>query len=232
MFKLSIIVCVGASLLACSSHLVIEPSRAPITPQIESSSNTEEIIKPYRDSMSGIMSEVIAQADTNFIAQRPSSNLMNWVADAVFIQQTQTVRLATPAICLLNTGGIRSSLGKGELTLGDFYKLMPFDNTIVWIEMPIEAMNDIAEYISRTGGEPISNCRIEKGKLKLNSMREGAKSFIVITSDYLANAGDKMDFLKKGKIVNQTGKLMRDVLIDHAKQEGVLVSNNEVRFIP
>jgi 2',3'-cyclic-nucleotide 2'-phosphodiesterase (5'-nucleotidase family) len=232
MFKLSIIVCVGASLLACSSHLVIEPSRAPITPQIESSSDTEEIIKPYRDSMSGIMSEVIAQADTNFIAQRPSSNLMNWVADAIFIQQTQTVRLATPAICLLNTGGIRSSLEKGELTLGDFYKLMPFDNTVVWIEMPIEALDDIAVYISRTGGEPISNCRIEKGKLKLNSMREGAKSFIVITSDYLANAGDKMDFLKKGKIVNQTGKLMRDVLIDHAKQEGVLVSNNEVRFIP
>lgn len=180
--------------------LVIETSRAPITPQIESSSNTEEIIKPYRDSMSGIMSEVIAHADTNFIAQRPSSNLMNWVADAVFIQQTQTVRLANPAICLLNTGGIRSSLGKGELTLGDFYKLMPFDNTIVWIEMPIEAMNDIAEYISRTGGEPISNCRIEKGKLKLNSMREEAKSFIVITSDYLANAGDKMDFLKKAKL--------------------------------
>ena len=232
MFKLSIIVCVGASLLACSSHLVIVTSRAPITPQIESSSNTEEIIKPYRDSMSGIMSEVIAHADTNFIAQRPSSNLMNWVADAVFIQQTQTVRLANPAICLLNTGGIRSSLGKGELTLGDFYKLMPFDNTIVWIEMPIEAMNDIAEYISRTGGEPISNCRIEKGKLKLNSMREEAKSFIVITSDYLANAGDKMDFLKKGKIVNQTGMLMREVLIDHAKQEGILVSNNEVRFIP
>ena len=232
MFKLSIIVCVGASLLACSSHLVIEPSRAPITPQIESSSDTEEIIKPYRDSMSGIMSEVIAQADTNFIAQRPSSNLMNWVADAIFIQQTQTVRLATPAICLLNTGGIRSSLEKGELTLGDFYKLMPFDNTVVWIEMPIEALDDIAVYISRTGGEPISNCRIEKGKLKLNSMREGAKSFIVITSDYLANAGDKMDFLKKGKIVNQTGKLMREVLIDHAKQEGVLVSNNEVRFIP
>ena len=232
MFKLSIIVCVGASLLACSSHLVIEPSRAPITPQIESSSNTEEIIKPYRDSMSGIMSEVIAHADTNFIAQRPSSNLMNWVADAIFIQQTQTVRLATPAICLLNTGGIRSSLGKGELTLGDFYKLMPFDNTVVWIEMPIEALDDIAVYISRTGGEPISNCRIEKGKLKLNSLREGAKTCIVITSDYLASAGDKMDFLKKGKIVNQTGKLMREVLIDHAKQEGILVSNNEVRFIP
>jgi 2',3'-cyclic-nucleotide 2'-phosphodiesterase (5'-nucleotidase family) len=108
---------------------------------------------------------------------------------------------------LLNTGGIRSSLGKGDLTLGDFYKIMPFDNTIVWIELPIEALDDIAAYVTKTGGEPISNCTVEKGKLKLNSMREEAKTCIVITSDYLANAGDKMDFLKKGKVINQTGKL-------------------------
>jgi len=232
MRKFIFIICVGASLLACSSHIVIEASRAPITPQNQTSEKTEEIIKPYRDSMSATMSEVIAKADTNFVAQRPSSNLMNWVADAIFIQQTQNVRLSTPAICLLNTGGIRSSLGKGDLTLGDFYKVMPFDNTIVWIELPIEALDDIAAYVTKTGGEPISNCKVEKGKLKLNSMREGAKTCIVITSDYLANAGDKMDFLKKGKVINQTGKLMRDVLIEHAKQEVVLISNTEPRFIP
>jgi 2',3'-cyclic-nucleotide 2'-phosphodiesterase (5'-nucleotidase family) len=232
MRKFIFIICVGASLLACSSHIVIEPSRVPITPQNESNQKTDVIIQPYRDSMTSIMSEIIAKADTNFVAQRPSSNLMNWVADAIFIQQTQNVRLATPAICLLNTGGIRSPLGKGDLTLGDFYKVMPFDNTIVWIELPMEALDDISAYVTKTGGEPISNCTIEKGKLKLNSMREGAKTCIVITSDYLANAGDKMDFLKKGKVINQTGKLMRDVLIDHAKQEGVLISNTEVRFIP
>lgn len=232
MRKFIFIICVGASLLACSSHIVIEPSRVPITPQNESNQKTDVIIQPYRDSMTSIMSEVIAKADTNFVAQRPSSNLINWVADAVFIQQTQNVRLATPAICLLNTGGIRSSLGKGDLTLGDFYKVMPFDNTIVWIELPIEALDDIAAYVTKTGGEPISNCTVEKGKLKLNSMREGAKTCIVITSDYLANAGDKMDFLKKGKVINQSGKLMRDVLIEHAKQEGVLISNTEPRFIP
>jgi 2',3'-cyclic-nucleotide 2'-phosphodiesterase (5'-nucleotidase family) len=232
MHKFIFIICVGASLLACSSHIVIEPSRVPITPQNESNQKTDLIIQPYRDSMTSIMSEVIAKADTNFVAQRPSSNLMNWVADAVFIQQTQNVRLAIPVICLLNTGGIRSSLGKGDLTLGDFYKIMPFDNTIVWIELPIEALDDIAAYVTKTGGEPISNCTVEKGKLKLNSMREEAKTCIVITSDYLANAGDKMDFLKKGKVINQTGKLMRDVLIEHAKQEGVLISNTEVRFIP
>ena len=116
--------------------------------------------------------------------------------------------------------------------MGDFYKLMPFDNTVVWIELPIEVLDDIAKYITRTGGEPVANCTVEKGKLKLNSIREGAKTCIVITTDYLANAGDKMDFLKKGKIINNTGKLVREVLINHAKQEGSLVSNNEIRFRP
>jgi len=137
-----------------------------------------------------------------------------------------------PIICLLNTGGIRSSIGKGSITLGDFYKVMPFDNTVVWVEMPIEALDEIGEHIQKTGGEPISNCIVEGGKLKLNSTPEGAKTFIVITSDYLANGNDKMEFFKKGKIFNEPGKLLRDVLIEHAKQEGVLISNTEVRFIP
>ena len=231
MIKISLIICLGASLLACSSHIVIEPSRAPITPQNETSEKTEEIIKPYRDSMSATMSEVIAKADTNFIAQRPSSNLMNWVADAVFIQQTQNVRLSTPAICLLNTGGIRASLNEGDLTLADFYKLMPFENTVVWIEFPINKLDNIANYIVKSGGEPISNCQIIGGKVILNSARMEAKTCIIITSDYLANAGDKMDFLKEGKIINNTGKLLRDVLIEHAKQENTLISNNEKRYI-
>ena len=45
--------------------------------------------------------------------------------------QTKNVKLAQPIFCLLNTGGLRSSIGKGTVSLGDIYKLMPFDNTIV-----------------------------------------------------------------------------------------------------
>jgi 2',3'-cyclic-nucleotide 2'-phosphodiesterase (5'-nucleotidase family) len=181
--------------------------------------------------MNRSMNKVIAFSENDFIVERPSSNLINWVADAVFIQQTQTIKINRPIICLLNTGGIRSSLGKGNLTVGDFYKLMPFDNTLVWVEMPIETLSEIGAFITKTGGEPISNCTVQNGKLQLNSMPEGASHFIIITSDYLAYGGDKMDFFKKGKIINETGKLMRDVLIEHAKQQATLISNNEIRVI-
>jgi 2',3'-cyclic-nucleotide 2'-phosphodiesterase (5'-nucleotidase family) len=231
MYKIFLTLCIGASLLACSSHLQVYSNRIALGNSIAGNRSTDSIIKPFRDSMNRSMNKVIAFSENDFILERPSSNLMNWVADAVFIQQTQTIKINTPIICLLNTGGIRSSLGKGNLTVGDFYKLMPFDNTLVWVEMPIETLSEIGAFITKTGGEPISNCTVQNGKLQLNSMPEGASHFIIITSDYLAYGGDKMDFFKKGKIINETGKLMRDVLIEHAKQQATLISNNEIRVI-
>jgi 2',3'-cyclic-nucleotide 2'-phosphodiesterase (5'-nucleotidase family) len=229
MYKIFLTLCIGASLLACSSHLQVYSNRIALGNSIAGNKSTDSIITPYRDSMNRSMNKVIAFSENDFIVERPSSNLMNWVADAIFIQQTQTIKINTPIICLLNTGGIRSSLGKGNLTVGDFFKLMPFDNTLVWVEMPFETLSEIGAFITKTGGEPISNCTVQNGKIQLNSMPEGASHFIIITSDYLAYGGDKMDFFKKGKIINETGKLMRDVLIEHAKQQSTLISTNEIR---
>lgn len=231
MYKIFLTLCIGASLLACSSHLQVYSNRITLGNSIDGNKETDSIIKPYRDSMNRSMNKVIAFSENDFIVERPSSNLMNWVADAIFIQQTQTIKINRPIICLLNTGGNRSSLGKGNLTVGDFFKLMPFDNTLVWVEMPIETLSEIGAFITKTGGEPISNCTVQNGKIQLNSMTEGASHFIIITSDYLAYGGDKMDFFKKGKIINETGKLMRDVLIEHAKQQSTLISTNEIRVI-
>jgi 2',3'-cyclic-nucleotide 2'-phosphodiesterase (5'-nucleotidase family) len=229
MIKFFLTLCIGASLLACSSHLQVYSGRIALGNSIVSSRSTDSIIKPYRDSMNRAMGKIIAYSETDFLVERPSSNLMNWVADAIFIQQTQTIKTKTPIICLFNTGGIRSSLGKGNLTIGDFYKLMPFDNTLVWVEMPIETLAEVGAFVTKTGGEPLSNCTVQNGKLQLNSLPEGTTHFIIITSDYLANGGDKMDFFKKGKIINETGKLMRDVLIEHAIQQSTLISTNEIR---
>jgi 2',3'-cyclic-nucleotide 2'-phosphodiesterase (5'-nucleotidase family) len=215
--------------MACSSHLQVFSNRIALGNSIAGNKETDSIIKPYRDSMNRSMNKVIAFSETDFIVERPSSNLMNWVADAIFIQQTQTIKTKTPIICLFNTGGIRSSLGKGNLTIGDFFKLMPFDNTLVWVEMPIETLAEVGVFVTKTGGEPLSNCTVQNGKIVLNSMPEGCTHFIIITSDYLAYGGDKMDFFKKGKIINETGKLMRDVLIEHAKQQSTLISTNEIR---
>jgi 2',3'-cyclic-nucleotide 2'-phosphodiesterase (5'-nucleotidase family) len=177
----------------------------------------DSLIFPYRDSLQEEMGQVLGTSPRGMVAKRPGSDLMNWIADAVFVNQTKLVRLSEPVICLLNTGGIRSTINKGEITLGDLFKLMPFDNQIVWVRMPSSSIPDIEEFIKKSGGEPLSNATIEHGKLKINGLNETHNSFYVITSDYLMNGGDKATFFSKKLEVNLTGKLMRDALIEEVK---------------
>jgi hypothetical protein len=107
---------------------------------------------------------------------------------------------------------------------------MPFENTLVWVELPISVIPDIEAYLKQSGGEPISNCKIINGKLEIYGMRENTTHISVLTSDYLMNGGDKMDFFKKKTSINSTGKLLRDILIEEVKAQRTLVENTELRF--
>lgn len=218
----------GAGLWACSSHLVVNTnvSKEPVSKTITADSSLIAFISPYKDSLDKRMNEVLAIAEVDFIVQRPVSNLMNWVANALFVNQTKTVRLSQPVVCLLNTGGIRSSIGKGNVTLGDMYKVMPFDNMVVWVELPIEVLPEIEAYLNKSGGEPMANLTFNEGKLSITSSPENPTHFWVITSDFLLNGGDKMTFFTKRTNLNETGKLLRNVLIEEARNQGKLRTEN------
>jgi 2',3'-cyclic-nucleotide 2'-phosphodiesterase (5'-nucleotidase family) len=219
-------------LCACASTdtISVHPEMIAVKADSIPSNELSFIIGPYRDSLKGEMNRVVGYAPMNMMASRPSSTLMNWVADAVFADQTRTVRLSTPTFCLLNKGGIRSTINKGEITFGDVFKLMPFDNQIVWVQLPIECLADIESFIRATGGEPIANARVEKGKLVVNGMREGVTHFWVITSDYLMNGGDKAAFFSKRTEVNQTGRLVRDALMSEIELVGTISADTTVRI--
>lgn len=223
---------IGASLVACSSYLTIDSkkNKEQISKEIKEDEMLSKEIKPYKDSLDKKMNEVLGKSETDFIVARPSSNLMNWVADAIFVNQTRNVRLAQPLICLLNTGGIRSSIGKGDVTLGDMYKIMPFENTLVWVELPVTVIPEIEAYLIKSGGEPMANCKLVNGKLEINGMRQNTSHFWILTSDYLMNGGDKMDFFNKNTTINSTGKLLRDILIEEVKTQGIMIENSELRI--
>ena len=217
----------GAGLWACSSHLVVNgnSNKEAVSQNIIADSSLVSMIKPYKDSLDKRMNEVIAYSEEDFIVKRPASNLMKWVANALYVNQTKNVRLTQPVVCLLNTGGIRSSIGKGNVTLGDMYKVMPFDNSVVWVELPIEVLPEIEAYLNKSGGEPMANLTLIEGKLSITSSPENPTHFWVITSDFLLNGGDKMTFFTKRTNLNETGKLLRDVLIEELRNQGKLIEN-------
>ena len=119
----------GIAVFACTPKLFIESEQIKVSNLQQEDTVLSAFISPYKAEMDQQMNVKIAESKHDFLVARPGSNLMNWMADAVFVNQTKNKRLSLPVFCLLNTGGIRSSIGVGDVKLQDLFKVMPFDNT-------------------------------------------------------------------------------------------------------
>ena len=117
----------------------------------------------------------------------------------------------------MNNGGLRSTLPKGEITKGMIFELMPFENELVILELGSDDYIQLLQYITKRGGEPFAGVNIimdEKGSVLSQSLDLNGGKIRVLTSDYLANGGDKMSFFK-GKKQKKVGIKLRDAIINY-----------------
>lgn len=217
--------------MACSSVSEIQVGAEYIpVDNISYSAKIDSIILPYRDSLEDEMNVVIGYAPKDFERNRPNGSLNNWAADVLGQSMLEELD-ERPYMCLLNVGGLRNSINKGQVTIGDIFKVMPFDNEVVAVELPISVLKDIELYLLNKDGEPISNALFENGKLEILALEENRSSFWVVTSDYLMNGGDNMVFFSKRTKEIYLGKLMRDVMIDAVIAQDTLHWNDQQRII-
>jgi 2',3'-cyclic-nucleotide 2'-phosphodiesterase (5'-nucleotidase family) len=222
---------IGASLMACSTYL--EPTlsvQSIVVSQDTAASALASVLAPYQDSLHREFDQVIAETPQDLIVQRPSSNLMNWCADAVYESQIHSTERTEPVICLLNKGGIRASFGAGSLSLSDFYKLMPFDNRLVWVKFPVWKIPEIEAYLLKSGGEPMSNCTFTSTHLQIKGLTPEMEYIWVLTSDFLATGGDQMTFFINTEQI-PTNILLRDIFIEQAKHQGELLLDQKPRYL-
>ena len=235
MFRsLFIFLILGAGLMACSSvsKISIKGESLKVDEQYKKSSRVDSMIQPYRIELQKEMDVKIAFATGDFLVERPCGSLNNWVADALMYYLTKNNQQEAPTFCLFNTGGIRSTINQGDVTVGDIFKVMPFDNLLAWVKMPISSIPLIESHLKVTGGEPISGAYLDHGKLIIKGMNSQSTYFWIITSDYLMNGGDKMSFFEQKISSKMTDSLMRDALLSVAKEQSVLVmdTNNRITF--
>lgn len=224
---------IGAGLTACSSvsHTYFESSKVRVEkPSIENA-KIDSIVSPYKKELALEMNQVICFAANDFINERPSGNLGNLIADIVLKHAQMKLPKDGEIIALLNFGGLRNPINKGEVTLGDLYKLMPFDNQLVYVKMPAESIFEIQAYLKKSGGEPIAGIRFVGDTILDGSGQPWKRNdFWVVTSDYLFNGGDKMYFFQQHKTQIEEGELLRDVLISAFKSMKTLPSSKEQRI--
>jgi len=220
-------------LTACSPHALITKVESGVIPLdsvsvIKEDTSALRIIKPFSEKMDSEMNEVLAYSDQAIIKGTPESLLNNFVSDLLLKKANdfyQPIDKSKIDFCLLNNGGLRQALPKGAITLGKVYELMPFENNLVVLTLTGEKTKQIFDYIAKIGGEPISGFTMGiKDTLAVNITINGkpfdiSRNYKVITSDYLANGGDKMKFLNDPVKREDIGVKVRDAIIIYMKEE-------------
>lgn len=179
---------------------------------------TEEIIRPFRDSMQMEMKQVLVISDTILTKQAPESDLGNLLAE-IMLDKARSYSHRSVDLAVINLGGIRiSQLPAGNITTEKVFELMPFDNKIVLLEIDGATLQKLFDRMATAGGIPIAGARyvIDAGKaVQINIQGRSldpAGTYTLAISDYLASGGDNLDILKPIPQIN-TGALMRDAFI-------------------
>lgn len=171
------------------------------------------------------MNEVIAVTESDLKREQPEGNLNNLMAEAILWYVTKNSEIKAEASAL-NYGGIRIPfISKGNITVGKVYELMPFDNMIEVVELRGKDIIALCELIALNGGWPVSGIRftIENRKaanitINGNPVTE-ASTYQLVTSDFMANGGDKADMLKNAVKRTPLNYKVRDAIMDYLKNK-------------
>ena len=84
-------------------------------------------------------------------------------------------------------------------------------------------------YLNKNGGEPIAGFKLKEGKIQLNQLSDSPFVYVV-TSDFLANGGDKMSFLMNPIEKMDYQMLIRDLLILQIRKNKTIFQMEEERI--
>lgn len=193
-------------------------SRYDVNPDVDAVA----ILAPYKAKVDSIMTPVIGKSEMAMAAGRPESLLSNLVAD-VLRGYANSLPGQTVEVAMTNVGGLRSDLPEGDVTYGNVYEILPFQNSLCILTLTGKDLKLLFSQIALVGGEGISNVKLVISKdRKLVSASVGGKEikddalYKVATLDYLAEGNDGMTaFLNAKDKVCPEGATIRQIFLDY-----------------
>lgn len=220
----------------------IEGRELPITADHGQSEKIEAFVNPYRDHIDRELNTVLAYSPSTLDKSdgKWQTGIGNLMADAILERGNRVLKLRknrTADICLLNFGGIRSIIPKGDVTTRTAFEIMPFENSLVSVMLLGTQIQAMADYIaSERKAHPLSGMTLRVKDGRAEDIRVGNKlldlgaKYEVITSDYLLNGGDNMTFFAPALEVVDLDYKIRNVLIDHFRDADTLRAPTDARI--
>jgi 2',3'-cyclic-nucleotide 2'-phosphodiesterase (5'-nucleotidase family) len=195
----------------------------PVVPDPE----VEAIVDDYEAEIAPIQNEVIGETITPITRNyRYESEMGDWVTDIM--------RAYDPSIdfAFTNSGGLRVDIDAGEITYGEVYEALPFDNTLVVVELDGNEVRQVLEEgitgdhgVVQVSGlqftfdydaDPGSRIVGDVIDLSTGLPLDPGTTYFVAVNDFMAGGGDEYFTLAANPQTN-TYALVREIVVDWVK---------------
>ena len=161
------------------------------------------ILTEYRQRVIDVQAPVLGTASCDIERGRPEGLMNNFEAD-VLRAAGDTADGHPVDVAIANYGGIRNLWTKGDITVGDVYRVFPFENCLALATLTGAQLTSLFQSIARAGGHPISGAALvitPDGELVTCDVQghpiDPAASYRIATLDYLVEGNDGMDAFRE-----------------------------------
>lgn len=153
-------------------------------------------IDSYTSDIAKRMEEVIGYCPTAMSKGNPESPLGNLTADGL-LWAAKKFHDVDADVSIYNSGGIRSSIARGDFTVGDVFTLYPFDNVLSVVTMKGKDLKKFFDTVAVYGGMPVNKeVRLIISDNTVRSLTIKGKevdddqTYTIATIDYLTDTED------------------------------------------
>ncbi len=171
--------------------------------------DTAKMIAEFKGKLDQALGEQIGF--TKKALEKDSKQLAGWVTTAIREQ------VGTDAV-VLNRKGFREGLPAGQVTRGSVYSVMPFENSVMVVEVKGE---DLARQLANPEAVFSGFTPAGKGKFKdaKGKPLDPKKEYKVATIEYLYFGGDGFEFEKLDPEPGETGMSWQTPVIDWTREK-------------
>lgn len=171
------------------------------------------------------MDEVIGRCDVTLNVEAPQSPLSDLLTELMLRDGPAAIRQAPCDLSVMNFGGIRTNLQAGDVTVGDIFRISPFDNYLVVatlkgseLRKAVSRFRQDALMAASSGMEVSYKANVPTRILVQGKELQDEQLYRLITLNFIAEGGDNILSDVRFESLDYSMLIFRDFLINEVKK--------------
>ena len=211
----------------------IDYSVIPVDARLDSGidAGLQAKLVPYRHGVDSLMTTPLVKSSVELL--NSEAPLLNFVADFIrdngnkVLKQKKAPGKNTVDFAIINKGGLRRSLPKGDISEGMIITMMPFANRTTVVDIKGKDLIAVLDTMAGRGGDGVSeemDVVFDPENKTIVSAKVNGKEVIpdetyrVATIDYLAHGGDYLTGFLNSETVATSDSVLFDDLISYLRK--------------